>query len=79
MADQLFRLIASLDSHFAADDQLPADAARWREFRRSVIRMKDALDLVQTTLRKEREQGVPLTADTARKLEGYARFGLGEG
>jgi hypothetical protein len=78
MAVQLFRLIALLDSHFAADDQLSADAARWREFRRSVIRMKDALDLVQTTLRKEREQGVPLTADTARKLEGYVRFGLGQ-
>jgi hypothetical protein len=28
MADQLFRIIAALDNHFAADDQLPADAAR---------------------------------------------------
>jgi hypothetical protein len=42
MADQLFRLIASLDSHFAADDQLPADAARWREFTASA-RGKHAL------------------------------------
>ena len=78
MAHQLFRLIAQLDSHFAADDQLPADGARWREFRRSVIRMKDALDPVQTTLREERERGVALIADTARKLEGYVRFGLGQ-
>jgi hypothetical protein len=69
---------AVAEALFAADDQLPADAMRWRELRHSVIRIKDALDLVQTTLRKEREQGVPLTADTARKLEGYVRFGLGQ-
>jgi hypothetical protein len=37
------------------------------------------LTLVQTTLREERDRGVPLSADTARKLEGYASFGLGEG
>jgi hypothetical protein len=74
---QLFRLIARLDDHFAADDQLPANAARWRELKRHVIQMKNALDLVQTTLREERERGVPLTSDTPRKLEGYARFGLG--
>jgi hypothetical protein len=40
--------------------------------------MKDSLDLVQTTLREERERGKPLSTDTARKLEGYAHFGLGE-
>jgi hypothetical protein len=78
MAHQIFRLIARLDDHFAADDQLPADAARWRELKRQLIRMKDALDLVQTTLREERERGIPLSADTARKLEGYAPFGLGD-
>jgi hypothetical protein len=38
--------------------------------------MKDALDLVHTTLREERERGIPFTHDAARKLEGYARFGL---
>jgi hypothetical protein len=31
-----------------------------------------------TTLREEREHGIALTADTARKLEGYVRFGLGQ-
>jgi hypothetical protein len=77
MAHQLFRLIARMDDHFAADDQLPADAARWRELKRYVIQMRNALDLVQTTLREEREGGVPLSADTVRKIEGYARFGLG--
>jgi hypothetical protein len=69
--------LAALDNHFAADDQLPADAARWRELKRHLVPMKDALDLVQTTLREERERGMALTADTAHKLEGYARFGLG--
>jgi hypothetical protein len=76
--DQLLRIMAVLDGHFAADDISPADADRWRELKRHVIRMKDALDLVHTTLREERERGIPLSADTASKLEGYARFGLGE-
>jgi hypothetical protein len=78
MADQFFRLIAQLDGHFAADDQSPADCNRWHELKRHLVRMKDALDLVETTLREERERGIPLTAETARKLEGYARFGLRE-
>jgi hypothetical protein len=38
-----------------------------------------ALDLVPTSLREERERGIPLSADTARKPEGYAHFGLGDG
>jgi hypothetical protein len=29
MADQLFRILAHLDAHFASDDQLPADADCW--------------------------------------------------
>jgi hypothetical protein len=78
MADKLFRILAHLDAHFAADDVLPADADRWRELKRYIVRMEDALDVVHTTLREQRERGIALTADTARKLEGYARFGLGE-
>jgi hypothetical protein len=39
--------------------------------------MKDALNLVETTLREERERGRPFTAEMARKLEDYARWGLG--
>ena len=38
--NQLFRLMARMDSHFICDDQLPAD---WRELKRHVVRMKDAL------------------------------------
>jgi hypothetical protein len=77
-ADQLLRIIAALDKHFAAEDQLPADRDRWRELLRRIVRMKDALNLVRTTLRKERKRGIPPTPDTARKLEGYVRFGLGQ-
>jgi hypothetical protein len=50
MADQLFRVMAALDNHFAAADQLPADAARWGELKRHVIRMRDGRVLVETTL-----------------------------
>jgi hypothetical protein len=39
--DQLFRVIAALDNHFAADDQSPADVDRWRELRRHITRMKE--------------------------------------
>jgi hypothetical protein len=76
--DQLLRIIAQLDGLFAADDCSPADADRWQELKRHITRLRDALLLVETTLREERERGIPLTADTGRKLEGYARFGLGE-
>jgi hypothetical protein len=76
-ADQLLRIIAVLDKHFAAEDQPPADRDRWRELLRRIVRMKDALNLVRTTLREERKRGIPPTPDTARKIEKYARFGLG--
>lgn len=76
--DQLYRIIASLDGHFAVDDISEADADRWRALRRHVVRMRDELTLVETTLREERVRGIPITAETARKFEGYARFGLGE-
>jgi hypothetical protein len=75
--DPLYWIIAQLDGHFAADDVSPADASTWRECRRHIIRMRDGLLMVQTTLREERERGTPLTADTGRMLEGYAKFGLG--
>jgi hypothetical protein len=39
-------------------------------------RTKDGLNLVETTLREERERGRPFDAEMAKKLEGYARFGL---
>jgi hypothetical protein len=59
MADQLFRLLAQLDSHFAADDQLPADGARWRELKRHVTRMKDGLDLACIELENHRSSETP--------------------
>ena len=75
--DQLFRLLRRMDSHFAADDAFPADGAAWEDLKRHIVRMKNALDIVETTLRKERELGRSFTEETARELEGYARFGLG--
>jgi hypothetical protein len=75
--EQLLRIIAALDKHFAAEGQPPADRDRWRELLRRIVRMKDALDLVRTTLRDERKRGVPLTPDMARKVEKYTRVGLG--
>jgi hypothetical protein len=75
--EQLFRIIAALDRHFAAEGQLPANRDRWRELLRRIVRMNDALELVRTTLRDERKRGIPLTPDTARKVEKHARIGLG--
>jgi len=66
-----------MDGHFAADDQSPADRNDWKALKRHIVRLMDGLALVETTLREERERGIPLTAETGRKLEGYARFGLG--
>jgi hypothetical protein len=37
--------------------------------------MRDALN-VHGTLHDERERGIPLTPETARKLEGWARWGM---
>ena len=77
--DQLLRIIAQLDGLFAADDDCsPADADRWQELKRHITRMRTSLDLVATSIAKMRELGMPLTDDEARKIEGYARFGLGE-
>ena len=56
----------------------PADADRWRELKRHITCKRISLDLVVTSTSKLRELGMPMTDDEARKLEGYARFGLGE-
>jgi hypothetical protein len=37
--DQLSRIIAQLDRHFADNDAFPADADRWREAKRRLIRL----------------------------------------
>jgi len=74
--DQLFGLIAVLDAHFLADDVSEADADRWRALRRHVVRMRDGLLLVETTLRERRERKMPFTDAEARKLEGYVRWAL---
>jgi len=59
------------DGASAEEDDMIKD--RWRELRRPVVRMRDALPLGQLTVASE-----PLTSVTARKLEGYVMFGLGE-
>jgi hypothetical protein len=46
--------------------------------KRHIVRMLDGLTPVEMTLRQERELGRPFTEEMARKLEGYARFGLGD-
>jgi hypothetical protein len=70
-----YRLMARMDSVFACDDQPPAGCNEWRELKRHIVRMRDGLTLVHVTLREERERGIPLTAETARKLEGWAALG----
>ena len=35
--DQLYRIIASLDGHFAADHTSPADQDRWRDLKRYIV------------------------------------------
>ena len=59
------------DGASAEEDDMIKD--RWRELRRPVVRMRDALPLGQLTV-----AGEPLTSVTACKLEGYVKFGLGE-
>jgi hypothetical protein len=69
--DQLFRIMAALDGHFAADGCLPADQDRGRQLMRHVVRMRDPL--AQAQFGDE-----PLPSGAARKLEAYVNFGLGE-
>ena len=75
MSYELYRLMARMDCVFACEDQHPAGRNEWRELKRHIVRMRDGLTLVHVTLREERERGIPLTAETARKLEGWARWG----
>jgi hypothetical protein len=74
--DQTLRIVTQLDGLFASDDVSPADADRWQELKRHITRMRTSLDLVVTSISKMRELGIPMTDDEARKVEGYARFGL---
>jgi len=53
-------------------EQSSADCETWRQLGRHIVRMQNGLTLVYLTLRDERELGIPLTPETARKLEGYA-------
>jgi hypothetical protein len=76
--DQLFRIIAQLDDHFCADDCSREDADRWKELKLHVARTLGALFLVEMTLRKEHDQGIPLAAEIGHKLKKYALWGLGE-
>ena len=75
--DQLVRILAALDGHFAADDISPADADRWRELKRHITRMKDGLDLTRIEL-ESLERGAPQTKDIVRKALQHVRFGLGQ-
>jgi hypothetical protein len=75
--DQTLRIVAQLDGLFASDDVSPADQDRWKELKRQITRMRSSLSLVATSIAKMRELGMPMTDDEARKLENYARFGLG--
>jgi hypothetical protein len=72
--EQLLRILAVLDRHFAADDVSPADADRWRELKRHIVRMKDGLDLA----RMELESDARPAEERARKALAHVRFGLGQ-
>jgi hypothetical protein len=74
LADFLYRPSSGSDEPMMS----PADRDVWQGLKRHVVRMMDGLALVETTLRIKRELGRPLTEEVARKVEGYARFGLGD-
>jgi hypothetical protein len=67
--DQLLRILAALDGHFAADDCSPADADRWRQLKRHIVRMKDALDLARIEL----DRKAPEPSNALK----HVRWGLG--
>ena len=67
--DQLPRILAALDGDFTADDCSPADADRWRELKRHIVRMKDALDLARIELDRK-------APEPSKALE-HVRWGLG--
>jgi hypothetical protein len=70
---RLFRILAALDDHFAADDISPADVDRWRELKKHITRMHDGLDMARIEVRSR-----PLTEGLARTIERHLKFGLGE-
>jgi hypothetical protein len=72
--DQLLRILAALDGHFAADDCSPADADRWRELKRHITRIKDGLDLARIEL-ESLERGAPQTKEIVGKALQHVRLG----
>lgn len=71
--DQLLRVLFALDRHFDDDRVTPADADRWRELKRHVVRMKEGLDLALTEL----VSGAPANEEKVRKALNHVRLGLG--
>jgi hypothetical protein len=71
--DELFRILVQLQHHFEGEGIPPAEAERWRELKDHVTRMLTSLDLIAITAHEE----PPKTA-TMRRIETYARIGLGE-
>ena len=71
--EQLSRIIAQLDRHFTGD-AFPADADRWREAKRRLIRALDGLDLA----RAELESGARQPEEKARVALLHVLFGLGD-
>jgi len=59
--DQLKRPITGIDRHFKDDD-------RWRELKRHIVRIKDALDPVESTVRMEPLLGDTEMGEQARRL-----------
>ena len=68
--DQLLRILVALDGHFSADDCSPADADRWRQLKRHIVCMKDALDLARIELARK-------APEPSNALK-HVRWGLGE-
>jgi hypothetical protein len=66
--DQLLRILAALDGHFVDDGVSIADQDRWRELKRHIVRMKDALDLARIELDR--------TAPEPSKALKHVRWGL---
>ena len=71
--DELFHILVQLQHHFEGEGISPVDAERWSELKDHVTRMLTSLDLIANTAHEE----PPKTA-TMRKIETYARMGLGE-
>jgi hypothetical protein len=73
--DQLSRILPQLDRHFADGDAFPADADRWREAKRRLIRALDGLDLARVEL----ESSVRPPEEKMRVALLHVLFGLDEG